>query len=399
MTGTMSRSLYAVLALTVAIGASPLTGRAATDIRTIRVPNGGIQPQVARDATGTLHLMYFTGEPAGGNLYYVRSSDDGKTFSSPVRINSQDGSAIATGTIRGGQLALGRDGRIHVAWNGSQQSGPRTQPDPRTGQTGPAMLYSRSNADRTEFEPQRSVMQRSLTLDGGGSLAADGRGNVFVTWHGNDAKVGATGEGNRRLWIARSADDGRTFAPEVEAWNEPTGACSCCGVKAMAGADGTVQILYRSAAANTNRDIYLLTSTDTGRSFRGALVHEWDIAACPMTSMDLADGAAGVLASWESDGQVYFGAVDRQRPGVAWKSAPTPDVTGRKHPRLAVGRDGQILLVWTEGTAWARGGSLAWQLFDRHGQPSSGIERRPGVAVWGFAAAAARRGGGFTVFY
>lgn len=395
----MFRSLYAALALTVAIGAAPLTGLATTDIRAVRVPNGGIQPQVARDGAGRLHLMYFTGEPGGGNLYYVRSSDDGRTFSSPVRINSQDGSAIATGTIRGGQLALGRDGRIHAAWNGSQQSEPRTPPDPRTGQRGPAMLYSRSNAEGTEFEPQRSVMQRSLTLDGGGSLAADRRGTVVVTWHGNDAKSGATGEANRRLWIARSADDGQTFAPEVEAWSEPTGACGCCGVKAMAGADGSIQILYRSATANINRDVYLLTSADTGKSFRGALVHEWDIAACAMTSMDLAEGAAGMFAGWESDGQVYFGAVDRQRPGIAWKGAPEADATGRKHPRLAVGRDGRILLVWTEGTAWARGGSLAWQLFDAQGRPASGIERRPGVSVWGFAAAATRRDGGFTVFY
>ena len=84
-----------------------------------RVPHAGIQPEAVVDNAGTLHLIYFSGEPAGGDLYYVRSRDLGATFSTPVRINSQAGSAIATGTIRGGQLALGRTGRVHVVWNGS----------------------------------------------------------------------------------------------------------------------------------------------------------------------------------------------------------------------------------------------------------------------------------------
>jgi len=66
-----------------------------------RVPNGGIQPEVVVDAAGVLHMVYFSGEPRAGNLFYVRSSDFGKTFSTPIQINSQPGSAIATGTIRG----------------------------------------------------------------------------------------------------------------------------------------------------------------------------------------------------------------------------------------------------------------------------------------------------------
>src|SRR5712692_2605547 len=79
-------------------------------VRLLRLPEGGLQPQTAVDDRGVLHVVYFSGEPAGGNLFYVRSTE------APVRVNSQPASAIATGTIRGAQLALGRNGRVHVAW-------------------------------------------------------------------------------------------------------------------------------------------------------------------------------------------------------------------------------------------------------------------------------------------
>src|SRR5262245_44919829 len=103
------------LAVSVATAGAP-------SVELVRVPHGGIQPEAALDVTGTLHLLYFAGEPRAGDLFYVRSTDYGKTFSTPVRVNSQQGSAIATGTIRGGQLAIGRGDRVHVVWNGSDEA-------------------------------------------------------------------------------------------------------------------------------------------------------------------------------------------------------------------------------------------------------------------------------------
>jgi hypothetical protein len=62
---------------------------------------------------------------------------------------------------------------------------------------------------------------------------------------------------------------------------------------------------------------------------------------------------------------------------------------------------GKMLLVWTEGTGWARGGALAWQGFDRDGRPSPEQRgRRDGaIPVWGLAAAVAKWDGGFTVLH
>jgi hypothetical protein len=104
------------------------------EVDLVRVPDRGIQPEAVVDDRGVTHVLYFRGEPAAGDLFYVRSTDAGGTFSTPIRVNSQPGSAIATGTIRGGQMAIGREGRTHVAWNGSDAAVPKGLINPASGQ-------------------------------------------------------------------------------------------------------------------------------------------------------------------------------------------------------------------------------------------------------------------------
>src|SRR3982751_4388903 len=112
-----------VVSLSAGIVSHASTRREAVAL--VRVPHGGIQPEAVVDRRGVLHVLYFSGEARAGDLFYIRSTDYGSTFSDPVRVNSQDGSAIATGTIRGGQLAIDADWRVHVVWNGSDAAAPR----------------------------------------------------------------------------------------------------------------------------------------------------------------------------------------------------------------------------------------------------------------------------------
>ena len=76
-------------------------------VKTLRVPDGGIQPQLAVGKDGAVHMLYYKGEAGAGDIFYVMSADAGQSFSDPMRVNSQPGSAIAAGTIRGAHLALG----------------------------------------------------------------------------------------------------------------------------------------------------------------------------------------------------------------------------------------------------------------------------------------------------
>src|SRR5437879_10562330 len=93
-------------------------------VKLIATPDGGIQPQAAVDAKGVVHLVYFKGEPRAGDIFYVRRGPGEETFSKPIQVNSQPHTAMAMGTIRGAQLAVGKNGRVHVAWDGMGEGAP-----------------------------------------------------------------------------------------------------------------------------------------------------------------------------------------------------------------------------------------------------------------------------------
>src|SRR5215831_15178717 len=101
------KARYAAFALAVALACLTSTSISTADagsVVLVRVPGNGIQPEAVVDSRGIMHVLYFAGDPQAGDLFYVRSKDYGQTFFAPVRVNSQPGSAIAIGTIRGGQI-------------------------------------------------------------------------------------------------------------------------------------------------------------------------------------------------------------------------------------------------------------------------------------------------------
>ena len=57
------------------------------------------------------------------------------------------------------------------------------------------------------------------------------------------------------------------------------------------------------------------------------------------------------------------------------------------------------LLAWTEGTAWQKGGALAWQVFDKTGTPTAEKGRTDGVPVWSLPSAYCQPDGRFVIVY
>ena len=352
-------------------------------VAVVPLPAGGIQPQAAVDAAGVIHVVYFTGKPAGGDLYYVRLNADGGRTSKPVRVNSTPGSALATGSVRGAQLSLGRNGRIHVAWHGSQ-------PTSGTNQSTTPVWYTRS-ADGVTFDLQRAVSGTSEGIDGG-TVAADRSGHVAIAWHalGNEP-----GEEHRTVYLTQSADDGATFTAAAPATSAPVGACGCCGLRATFDRSGILHVLYRAATGGNHRDTtWLMVQGTTSRE--PIRVHAWEIQSCPMSTFALADTADGLVAAWETAQQVYSTTLDPATGRVGEISA-IPGSGTRKHPSVAVNQAGDRLIAWTEGTGWSRGGTLAWRLTDRHGKELAADIQAGPVPVWGLVSAVPLSNGSFLI--
>ncbi|MCZ6836369.1 MAG: sialidase family protein [Planctomycetota bacterium] len=367
-------------------GASIASASEAPNIRLLRVPNGGIQPQVLVGSEGKVHMVYFAGHPMQGDIYYVASADGGETFSEPLRVNSQEGSASISISFD-----LGKDDRVHVAWNGS----PIAEPKALTDST--PLLYSRLNDDGSAFEPQRNVIREHPHLDGGSSVSADDQGNVYVVWHAPEK--GGHGEEGRVIWVSRSGDEGKTFETESNALPQSTGACACCALQSYTDQAGTLYVMYRMAWKVTTRDMQMLMSKDQGKTFTNAKIDPWEIGQCMMSTSSMAQQDQDVYAAWETKNQVYFGRLDSKTGEVAAPIAAPDKPKMRKHPHLVTGTDGAMLLVWTEGLFWGRGGTLAWQIFDADGTPM--LEEnggQAGVPAYSTVAAFASPDG-FTIVY
>ena len=344
----------------------------AANVRVEAVPESGVQPQVVVDAGGTVHLIYLKGDAKGCDVRYVRRAKGAREWSAPLTVNSTPSTAVAMGTIRGAQIALGQRGTLHVLWNGALQSG--------AGGPGSPLFYTRLEAGQTKFAPQRNLLGETGALDGGASIAADEKGDVFAVWHGKQPGA-AAGETARVVFVAKSADNGKTFAAPVVANADFAGTCGCCSLAALATPEGQLFALYRSAHVLDQRDITLLTSKDTGGTFSRAMLDPWKTAQCPMSSAALLTTPKGVRAAWETNGKIFSTLLD---------STPAPKeiaATQAKHPALAINSKGETLIAWTIGTGWSKGGELAWTILDATGRPTTARGKGSGVPVWGHLAA------------
>jgi hypothetical protein len=351
-----------------------------------RVPEGGLVAQAVADASGVVHIVYVTGDPTAGDVHYVRRGTDGR-YSEPIRVNHRPGLAVAAGSIRGPQIAIGRAGRIHIVWNGSDA--PHSP-----AHAGMPFYYARSNDAGGGFEDARNVVTWATGVDGGGAVAADDSGRVFVVWHANP---GGGPDAGRTVFLARSDDDGMTLGREERVSPAELGACGCCGMRALVDRTGALLVAYRAAGDNIHRDMTLLTSTDEGATFRAQRLDPWEIEACPLSTVAMAEGSNGVTAVWETQGRVRMAGV-RPVDGEIVEPGPPSD-GGRKHPAIAYNANGERLVAWLDGTGWARGGSVAWQHYERAGAATTTAGVLPGVPSWGLAAVAALPDGRFLLLY
>ncbi len=347
-----------------------------------RVPDSGIQPQVTLDAKGRTHLLYFKGDAMGGDLFYAVKTPGSKEFAPALKVNSQPGSVIVAGTMRGPQMVLARD-QVHVVWMGGNGASKVTV----GGQKVTPLLYARLPSGGERFETERNILTEAAGLDGGQTVAADTKGNVYVIWHG--APPAVEGEEDRALYVARSTDDGKTFSKEFKAQVPRKGSCACCGLRAKVDESGALHVLFRVAEGGVNRDELWLKSTDFGKSFSVQADGPWRIATCPASSASLAFTRNFAVGAWENERGI---AARILKEGKAIDLQPQSGKK-QKHPTVAANERGEILVTWVEDAGWGTEGTLVCQVFDSSGKPIGEASRKPKLPAWSFGAPVAGNDG------
>ena len=325
-------------------------------IGVVQLPDGALVPDVAVDAQGVVHMVYGQGD----NAYYVRSADNARTFSPPVRVNSAGLVQLTMGE-RGPKLALGGGGSLHVVWADRWSPGVETH-----------IRYSRSLDGGRSFEPARLVPSPP-GIDGV-TLAADPDGDVLVFWHVFDPPQHEVPDGHW-LYMARSTDNGATFAPaeRLNVRGIEGLACSMCMMRARIGQDGDAYLVFRTAQDNI-RDFYVLKARVGQNQFTPVRVNHdnWLLKRCPMCGPELTfdrDGQA--VCAFMSKHRVYWSVLDPDADAFRLHvSTPRPQ-EDEIYPSAVANASGEVLMVWQVGPmAVDRTATVKWAIYDGDGRPT-----------------------------
>lgn len=368
-----------------------LASSAAAEIDVQATPDGGVQPRLSVDDNGNVHLLYFKKRLASsprareGHLYYRQYFPEQKQFGLPVRVSSK-AFDIKTFSIARASVAVGGDGRIHAVWY-----------LPRDNQ----YFYTRSNPQRSEFEPQRPMVEEfGEGLDAGADVAAIGS-QVAVVWGAGNLSR----EFERTVYGRFSSDAGATFGEELQMGNKQLGACACCSLAVNFAAENALSVAYRSAIDGIGRHMQALTVQFTedriqsGNYAEVTPLQEWELSACPLSTNDIGvDSDAQQWLVFETEARIVQLKLDAAEQAML---VAEPFIqTRQKNPAIAINALGERLITWGEAISHPRGGRLNMQLFGADGSSMNiQFDEEIEIPQFSFPAAAQLPDGDFLVLY
>ena len=319
-------------------------------------PNAA-QPQLAATADGRVWLAFGRGQ----EIFVARSTDQGATFSEPVRVAALP--SLMLGRRRGPRLAAHGD-RVTI-----------------TVMAGELLAFHSKDAGKTWAGPAvvndvpRSVREGLH----GFAIAPDGR--LFVTWLDLRDIPGA----RTQLFGSESTDGGATWSANRLVYRAPAGqtVCECCHPSALFIARGDLTVMWRNGVDNA-RDMWSATRPAGTADFGPAAKlgnGTWLLKACPMDGGAIFPDGDRLTSVWQRDGSVYFCAEGRaeqllgkgtqpvalataQGPVVVWQqdadlvtatvgdsTPPRPLARGARFPAIvAAPTTNRVLVAYEQGT-------------------------------------------------
>ena len=287
---------------------------------------------------GTLLVVAKQGE----HVMLYRSSDAGRSWSSPSAVNAQPEAISADGENRP-KIARAADGGLLVSW---------THPfsKPNTGSS----RFARAADGQNFSDPQTIHRDTAEITHRFETLLAMPDNRVILAWiDKRDQEVAKAknlpwrGAG---IYAAVSTDGGSTFQPETKVADH---SCECCRLTSAIDADGTPLIMWRHVFAPNERDHALarLNPDASPASVQRATFEHWKVDGCPHHGPSLVVDDRGVRhAVWfnqkDGEGRVYYG---RLLPGVEIHIEGQRTVGGQRAAHADIGAVvGKVAIAWKE---------------------------------------------------
>jgi len=383
-------------ALLSVVAMSFASAQAAPKVTTVKLPYGGIRPQVGIDQKGVVHIVQADSK-VRGDLIYVKHEPGQNRFSKPVKV-LREAEAMAASF----NMAVGKDGRVHVF----------TRPNPRYSKKIMGaeaydamfkskarffvlryMLHSRLNDDGTAFDDEANIIGNTIGFEGAGAIVADQNSStVYAFWPGQTEPGPEMG---RNMYMAVSSDEGKNWSAPRKLDIDIKGNCRCCPIQATMDAHGNLYVLYRNSVRTSpsswDKDTYLMTSNDAGKTWSKRLVQKWEKCGCPGALYSMSSGADGVYMGFSTRGKSSFAKVEKN---LNINAAPDTGKSSTR-PMVATNKNGDVLFCWIEVQ------DMVWQVYGRDGNAVAKASGRlkGAAAKWSNAAVVATHGGNFMLYY
>lgn len=205
---------------------------------------GSVGRNLVIDSAGILHGTWSV-QDGVRHLNYGQSTDNGATWS------IQEDFTNTTGSSQGGNITLGTDDSIHVAYN-------------VTTNIGTAVYYQQSS-DRGATWSTALQITDDATLDAATpAITVDQSDHIHITWHTGDADQ--TSGDYTKVFYAQSTDNGKNFSSPLQLSHNTVGH-SAWPRSAIMGDGELIAIAWRSQSSADDWDIVVAVSTDGGSTF------------------------------------------------------------------------------------------------------------------------------------
>jgi len=229
------------------------------------------KPWVVADRSGphagNLYIGWTQFTLAASDLLFSRSTDDGKTWSQPIKLNSVSGlPRDDNGALEGFHGIVGPDGALYTIWDArdgimmatSHDGGATFSKDRRIIPAGPG-YFGITGVSRSNGFPQIGMDMR------GGKHG----GHLYIAWSDYS-------NGDVDVFVSSSADEGKTWSAPVRVNNDPihNGRDQFFQWMAVDPQSGAVNLIfYDRRTDNVQTTVTLARSTDGGKTFQN---FTWD---------------------------------------------------------------------------------------------------------------------------
>lgn len=241
----------------------------------------GQQPQVSVDTKGIIRVVFGSDD----QIFCATSIDDGVSFNKPLLVGKVPDMHL--GMSRGPQFtssnkisvitAMDKMGNIH---------------------------WYRLNHGTAKWNYMGIVNDlKNSAPEGLMNIAADDKDNFYAVWL--DTRVGK----HNQIYFSSLTEKSSKWSKNIMAYQSPDQhVCECC--RPSVAVKGTsIALMFRNWL-NGSRDLYVVRSSDQGKTFSPAVkmgMDTWKLNGCPMDGGGLRITTANTVQTvWQRKGNIYY---------------------------------------------------------------------------------------------